>query len=235
MRLDQYIAKQFNLSRSKATDLIKLGNVTIDGNIITKPSFIIMPNYNIEINNIFKYVSRSGLKLEDAIKTYNLDFSNKIVIDVGSSAGGFTQCSLEYGAKKVYAYDVGKNQMDPLLRDNPKVELFEETNILDVSLASADICLIDVSFTSVEPIIKHIKDSCKEFVILYKPQFEVGPKHIYGGIVKNQNIIDESIQKFKTFLLNENITITNYKASDLKGKKGNQEYLFIGERNVKNN
>lgn len=232
MRLDQYISKNFNMSRSKAADLIKLGHVTVDGDVILKPSFITMPNNIIKLENIFKYVSRSGLKLEDAINSYNLDFNNKTVIDVGSSTGGFSQCSLEYGAKLVYAYDVGTDQMDEELKKDSKIILNEETNILDVNLPKADICLVDVSFTPVKPIINHIKDSCNMFVILFKPQFEVGPKHIYGGIVKNETIIDEAVEDFKNFLNENKINIIGYKPSELKGKKGNQEYLFVGDKNA---
>lgn len=233
MRLDKYIKEHFNLSREKAIDLIKLGHVSVNNKEVNKPAYQTTINDIIEVNNIFKYVSRSGLKLEDAIMSFSLDFNNKVIIDVGSSTGGFTQCSLNYGARKIYAYDVGQNQLDPSLRDNPKIELHEQTNILDVILKPADICLIDVSFTSVKPIISHIKDYCSLYVILFKPQFEVGKKNLFGGIVKNEIIVLEAISEFNDFLLENKFNVLGYKPTKLKGKKGNQEYLFIGERNVK--
>lgn len=233
MRLDQYIKQHYNLSREKSIDLIKLGNAFVNNKLIIKPAYKVLKDDIITINNIFKFVSRAGLKLEDAIKYFNLNFKDKVVIDVGSSTGGFTDCSLFYGAKKVYAYDVGKDQMNEALKLNPKIELHEKTNILDVNLNEADICLVDVSFTSVKPIIKHIKDKCDLLVVLFKPQFEAGKKHINGGIVKNKLVVDNLIEDFKLFFKNENINLIGYKPTTLKGKKGNQEYIFIGEQNVK--
>lgn len=233
MRLDNYLKSNFNLSREKAIDLIKLGYVFVNDIQITKPAYKVKDSYNIKINNIFKFVSRAGLKLEDAINAFSLDFNNKTVIDIGSSTGGFTECSLFHGASKVYAYDVGKNQMNETLKKDARIELYEQTNILDVTLKQADICLIDVSFTSVKPIIKHVKKKCNLLVILFKPQFEVGKKNLNGGIVKNEKVILNLLTEFKTFLLEQNIKLVGYKPTNLKGKKGNQEYLFIGERNVR--
>ncbi len=235
MRLDQFVSQKQNISRSKASDLIKLGFVRVDQKIILKPSFKITSNQEVVVNDIMKYVSRSGLKLEDAIITYDLDFNNKTVVDIGSSTGGFTQCSLAFGASKVYAYDVGTDQMDQTLKKDKRIELYEQTNILDVLVKEVDICLIDVSFTSVKPILKHVYEKCNLFVILFKPQFEVGPNHLYGGIVKSDKIIEKALNEFKVFLNELNIIIEGYKPSDLKGKKGNQEYLFVGKRYVKEN
>ena len=97
------------------------------------------------------------------------------MIDIGSSTGGFTQCSLLYGAKQVYAYDVGYHQMDESLRHHPKIKLFEQTNILTVDKKVVDIILIDVSFTSIKPILKHVLGWANYYVLLFKPQFETTP------------------------------------------------------------
>lgn len=232
MRLDKYIVNKYNYTRSRASDLIKLGNVLVNGELITKPAKIINETDEVLINDTLKYVSRAGVKLEEAIKHFKLDFKCKTVIDVGSSTGGFTQVSLKYGAKTIYAYDVGKDQMDDVLRSDKRIILFEQTNILKVIPKNADICLIDVSFVSIRPIIKHLKTSAKLYVMLFKPQFEVGKDNLYGGIIKNEKVLNEALKSFKSFLKAENIVIRDYLKLSLKGKKGNQEYIFIGDANA---
>jgi len=148
MRLDLYLSNRYAFSRSRAQDLIKLGSVRVNHEIMKKPSYQVKEEDVIDVSEDLKYVSRAGEKLEDAIKTFELDFKDKTVIDIGSSTGGFTQCSLLFGAKQVYAYDVGYHQMDESLRHHPKIKLFEQTNILTVDKKVVDIILIDVSFTS---------------------------------------------------------------------------------------
>ncbi len=235
MRLDLYLVKEFNLTRSRASDLIKLGSVKVNDKVILKPSYKVSLNDEVILIKSLKYVSRSGNKLEEAIKHFNLDFNNKTVLDVGSSTGGFTDCSLKHGASIVYAYDVGTNQMDEHLKKNDKVHLFEQTNILDADPQNADICLMDVSFTSIKPIIKHLVNKADLFIMLFKPQFEVGKKHIKGGIVKDQKVINKQIDSFKDYLKELNINLIGYIKINLKGKKGNQEYIFLGDANVTTN
>ncbi|NLN50378.1 MAG: TlyA family RNA methyltransferase [Acholeplasmataceae bacterium] len=232
MRLDKYLVTTYNYSRSKAIDLIKIGDVKVNKVTIYKPAYKISSNDQIEITETLKYVSRAGLKLEDAINHFKLDFTDKVVIDVGSSTGGFTDCSLSYGAKHVYAYDVGKDQMVDKLKNNKKVTLFEQTNILNVEPINVDICLIDVSFISIKPILKHLKDSALLFVMLFKPQFEVGKQKSKSGIIKDSKLILKALTDFGLFLKSLEINLIGYKPSLLKGKKGNQEYIFIGEKNA---
>lgn len=235
MRLDVYLVKEFSLTRSRAADLIKLGSVKVNDKVILKASYKVSLNDDVKITYSLKYVSRAGNKLEDAISYFDLDFQNKSILDVGSSTGGFTDCSLQHGAKIVYAYDVGTNQMNETLKEDNRVRLFEQTNILNVDPVRVDICLIDVSFVSIKPIIKHLKDKADLFVMLFKPQFEVGKKHIKGGIVKDEKVIKKIVDEFKDYLKDLNINIIGYKKTDLKGKKGNQEYIFIGDVNVTRN
>lgn len=232
MRLDQYLKENLNISRSKAHDLIKLSSVLVNNQIITKPAYIVKEGDVITIEETLKYASRAGMKLEDAIISFNLDFTNKTVLDIGSSTGGFTDCSLAFGAKHVYAYDVGKNQMIDRLRHHPNVTLYEETNILSVMPNVVDICLIDVSFTSIKPIITHLKDNANEFVILFKPQFEVGKQHVKKGIVKDEKIVLKALRSFQDFLETIHIYTKDYKPV-LKGKKGNQEYIFSCVKDVR--
>lgn len=229
MRLDNYIKENFNVSRSRALDLIKLGSVKVNNEINIKPSYQVKEGDVVDIIEMFKYASRAGEKLEDAIISFNLDFKDKIVLDVGSSTGGFTDCSLSFNAKRVYAYDVGVEQMIDKLKYDKRVILKEGTNILSITPEIVDICLVDVSFTSIKPIITYLKDNAKLYILLFKPQFEVGPKHLKKGIVKDIKIVKKSLDEFKDFLKELSLNVVNYKPV-LKGKKGNQEYIFVCER-----
>lgn len=232
MRLDKYLVDKHKYSRSRAIDLIKLGSVTVNDKVVIKPAKDVSESDIIIIIDLIKYVSRAGLKLEEAIVNFGLDFKDKTILDVGSSTGGFTEVSLNYGAKTVYAYDVGKEQMVERLKTDKRVKLFEQTNILSVNVEEVDICLIDVSFVSIKPIIKHLKGKAKLYVMLFKPQYEVGMNNLYGGIIKNEKVLKDAVDDFKSFLKAENINLINYLEVKIKGKKGNQEYIFIGDINA---
>jgi 23S rRNA (cytidine1920-2'-O)/16S rRNA (cytidine1409-2'-O)-methyltransferase len=227
MRLDHYLVEQ-NLvkSRSHATDLIKRGLVLVSGTIQTKPGFDLSNDDFIEIIENSLFVSRAGEKLFKALVDLKLDMHDKIVIDIGSSTGGFTDCVLQQGAKEVYAYDVGRDQMDVTLKKDPRIHLFEETNILDVTLPLADVILIDVSFTSIKPIFKHLKGFEHEIIALIKPQYEAGPIHFKKGVLKDEKMH----RKILIDVINEVVTLGFHPVkllkSELKGKQGNQEYLL---------
>ena len=118
------------------------------------------------------------------------------------------------------------------LKTDKRVKLFEQTNILSVNVEEVDICLIDVSFVSIKPIIKHLKGKAKLYVMLFKPQYEVGMNNLYGGIIKNEKVLKDAVDDFKSFLKAENINLINYLEVKIKGKKGNQEYIFIGDINA---
>lgn len=232
MRLDQYLKENLSISRSKAHDLIKLKSVLVNGTVIDKPAYQIKDNDMITVIETLKYASRAGMKLESAIRAFDLDFKDKTILDIGSSTGGFSDCSLAYGAKHVYAYDVGENQMIERLRNHEKVTLKEGVNILSVTPEVVDICLIDVSFTSIKPIINHLKDHAKQFILLFKPQFEVGKANLKKGIVKDEKVILKSLKAFQDYLATLDIFVSNYKPV-LKGKKGNQEYIFSCLKDVR--
>ncbi len=229
MRLDLYIVKEFNLeSRSKALDLIKTNQVMVNGQLSSKQSYDVKPNDQVEIIKQLEYVSRGGNKLEDAINFYHLEFKDKVLLDVGSSTGGFTDCALKHGAKKVYAYDVGSDQLHESLRSKKEIELHENTNILDVLMpVSCDYVSIDVSFTSVKPILTHLKDIQATFIVLVKPQFEVGKKEIKNGIVKDEKKQTDVVLGMIRYMNYLGFTYIGHKKSDLLGKKGNQEYLLV--------
>lgn len=232
MRLDLYLVEhQMVKSRSQATDLIKRGLVLVDDMIATKPGFIVH-NEIIEISEKPQFVSRAGEKLLQAIIDFNIDFNGKTVIDIGSSTGGFTDCALQHGAKEVYAYDVGKEQMIEPLKSDPRVHLFEETNILDVTIPEADIVLIDVSFTSIKPILKHLSGYDKNMVALIKPQFEAGNIHFKQGVLKDMKMHKKILNDVLLEAMTLGFSIIGMKKSGLKGKAGNQEYvLYIGQNN----
>ena len=227
MRLDVYLVDSRMVStRSKASDLIKRKLCLINGNVATKPGMEVNGSENIEIIEKFSYVSRAGEKLKDAVASFGIDFKDVLVIDVGSSTGGFTDCSLQEGAKFVYAYDVGDNQFDSNLKKDSRIELHENTNILDVVLPKSDMVLIDVSFTSVIPIISHFMSHDSEYIVLIKPQYEAGKTFFKGGILKDKKLHVEIVLKVLDFIKTLGFYPYNFKPSILKGKTGNQEYLL---------
>ena len=178
-RLDMALAqRRLTASRSQAESWIKMGKVLVDGRVVTKPGYFVGPNTNIELKVEVQYVSRAGLKLESVVDVLALDFMGKTVLDVGSSTGGFTDYALRQGAKKVYAIDVGTDQLHPTLRADKRIELHEKTDIRDFNLdKTPDIIVIDVSFISLRQILPHIynhlSDAQTQIVAMVKPQFEV--------------------------------------------------------------
>ncbi len=235
-RLDIYLVKN-NLapSRAKAQEMINNGNVIVDDKIITKPSFEITNN-NIKIleNDLLKYVSRGGLKLQKALDIFNISLNDKIICDIGASKGGFTDCALQHNAKKVYAIDVGEKQLDESLINNPKVINLENLNFKnvtnDIFKETIDLYVCDVSFISIKTILEKLQQLDNKFtiIILYKPQFEVGKSNLNAkGVVKNLKALENSLNEFIDFLNKKNIGIINVTFSPIKGQKeGNIEFLF---------
>lgn len=243
-RLDLYLLNHnFVPSRSKASELINNGNVKVNDKVILKPSFQVCDEDNILIlkNDVLDYVSRGGLKLKKAIDSFFIDLNNKILLDIGASTGGFTDCALKHGAKKVYSLDVGTNQLHPSLKANPKVISIENTNFKDVDQSmfdeKIDLYVCDVSFISIQIILKKLKELDDNFTImlLFKPQFEVGKNNLNkNGVVKNKKILYESLIKFNDFLNSLNIGIINVTYSPICGQKeGNIEFLFYLKNNQK--
>ena len=152
---------------------------------------------------------------------------DKIVIDVGASTGGFTDVSLSFGASHVYAYDVGSNQMAEQLRKDTRVSVFENTNFLDVEIPQADIIVIDVSFISIKHILTHVKGFDGLVVGLIKPQFEVGPRHMKHGVLKDHKALKEILKSIVFEANHLGLYVQYLMPSTLKGKKGNQEYIII--------
>lgn len=180
--------------------------------------------------NIAKEKSRGYYKIEGASRAFNFVFKDKVVLDIGSSTGGFTEYALEQGAKKVIAVEKGTNQMKSPLRNNPKVELHEKTDIFDFSKEDISVILADVSFISLTKILKYAKDHLAnqntEFLIMLKPQFEAEPKDLNNGIVKNETARRNIVKKFEQWLKINNFVIIKKKDNELHGKHGNIERFY---------
>ncbi len=221
-------------SREKAKALILAGNVLVNGEVVDKAGTLINSDADLSIKERMPYVSRGGLKLEHALKEFNLNVKGMTTMDAGASTGGFTDCLLQHGASKTYAIDVGYGQFDWTLRNNDKVVLFEKTNIRylkkDLIPDEIDIAVIDVSFISLLKVIPNISKFLKtdgEIVALIKPQFEAGRKDVgKGGVVKDENKRLEIIETIKTESVKMGFKVLGTTTSPIKGPKGNVEYLI---------
>jgi 23S rRNA (cytidine1920-2'-O)/16S rRNA (cytidine1409-2'-O)-methyltransferase len=218
-------------SRKKASDLIKEGKVFVDGFLVNKPSKEFFGNEKIEITEVLKYVSRAGLKLEGAYKEFKFDIKDKVAVDVGTSTGGFTDFLLQNGVKKVYAVDVGTNQLVEKLKNDNRVVSLEKTDIRKVELPEkADLAVVDVSFISLELVLHSIVKLLKEdgeIVVLVKPQFEVGKENISkGGIVKDEKAKKLVLENIKKNAESLGLKVVGEMISPIKGGDGNEEYFL---------
>lgn len=228
-RLDKELLRRGLVSsRSQAESFIKLGTVTVNGKIVTKPGFLVGDNDAIELKSE-QYVSRAGLKLASVAKALDLDFRGKVMLDVGSSTGGFTDYALQHGVDKVIAVDVGTDQLHPSLLGDPKIELHEKTDIRDFTTTDRiDIVVMDVSFVSVRLLLPHIASivppSC-EIVVMLKPQFEAGKHQINKGVIKNDTVRRQVIKDFELWA-KDYFIIVDKADSQVAGSKGNLERFY---------
>ena len=218
-------------TRSQAESWIKMGKVTVDGRVMTKPGLFVRPDSVIKLMAETQYVSRAGLKLASVAEVLKLEFKGKVVLDVGSSTGGFTDYALKNGAKRVYAVDVGTDQLHPSLRRNPQIELHEKTDIRDFYLKTMpDIIVIDVSFISLRDVLPHLHENLSgpdtQVVAMVKPQFEAGKDQTNKGIIKNDSIRRQILKDFEIWAKNL-FVIVDKRDSDVAGAKGNQERFYL--------
>ena len=231
MRLDSFLVENnFYKSRNKAAEGIDRGEVCVNGKVCEKASTQVDSNDEVTLRREeIPFVSLGGDKLNKAVKYFLPEIQGKQFIDVGASTGGFTEYALSQGAKKVIAVEKGTNQMKSPLRDNPKVELHEKTDIFDF-VCEPDVVLADVSFISLTKILKYAKDNLAnkntEFLVMLKPQFEANPKDLTDGIVKNETVRRGLIKKFEQWLKFNGFIIINKHDNEQKGKHGNRERFY---------
>lgn len=235
-RLDiELVSRGLAETRSKAQNMIKEAAISVNGLIVTKSAFLVNKSDEIKIiGETLKYVGKGGLKLEKAISEFKIDLKGKTCVDFGASTGGFTDCMLQNGAEYVYAVDVGKNQLDKSLIDNPKIENIENTNIKDVTKSmfekNIEFCTVDLSFISLSfaiPVVYDVLTYDGEAVMLIKPQFEAGKKSLSKkGIVNDKKVHIKVLENIVTLIENSGFSIINLTHSPIKGGSGNIEYLI---------
>jgi 23S rRNA (cytidine1920-2'-O)/16S rRNA (cytidine1409-2'-O)-methyltransferase len=228
-------------SRSQAESYVKLKLVSVDGLVVNKAGYLVAPNQAVKILQPTQYVNRAALKLESIAKEFKVDFRGSKVLDVGSSTGGFTDYALKQGAARVFAVEIGSDQLHPLLRNNPRIELYEKTDILHVDPYGSntpglslsfipDFVVIDLSFISLRAILPHIAkliSSTSQVIAMVKPQFEAsqsGLKH--KGVIKNENIRRQILREFELWL-RDYFVVINKADSKVAGAKGNLERFYL--------
>lgn len=228
-------------SRERAKEYIKKGYITVNGKAANKPSATVYDSDEIKlVGETLKYVGRGGLKMEAAVNAFGLDLTDKICVDLGASTGGFTDCMLQNGAKKVYAIDVGHGQLAIKLIDDDRVVNLEGINVKDVTKEtvndSVDIVTADLSFISCKYAINaayRLIGENGEAVILIKPQFEAGKQNIAkGGIVKDKKAHFSVLNDVCEYIQTNGFRLEGLVPSSIKGGDGNIEYLaYIVKQN----
>lgn len=234
VRLDILLVERgLSPSREKAQRAIMAGQVFVGGQRATKAGMSIKDDVVIEIQGGERYVSRGGLKLEGALDRFQIDPSGRICLDLGASTGGFTDCLLQRGAAKVYAFDVGHGQLDWGLRNDPRVVVREGINARNLqpddlpevaSLLVADVSFI--SLTLILPAAFALLDPAADMVLLIKPQFELRPSKVgKGGVVRDPVYHQEAVEKIRHFTESSGHRWMGYVPSPITGREGNVEFL----------
>jgi len=231
-RLDKMLViKGLAPTRSQAESMIGLGQVTVNGKIVNKSGTIVSEIDEILSINSDQFVSRAGLKLASVAQKLALDFTGKVVLDVGSSTGGFTDYALQHGAKKAIAVDVGTDQLHPSLRDDKRIELHEKTDIRDFKTDQViDLVVADVSFISLREILPSVAKLCEpqtQLVVMVKPQFEAGHSNLkHKGVIKNDTMRRRILKDFADWA-RQYFVIIDKADSDVAGAKGNRERFYV--------
>ena len=222
-------------SRERGHALILAGQILVNGQKQDKAGSLVPEDAELRIlGEVLPYVSRGGLKLAAALKEFGLSAHGKVALDVGASTGGFTDCLLQHGAKKVYAVDVGYGQMAWKIRQDPRVVTIERVNIRAIEPAlvpePVDIAVIDVSFISLEKVVPAILQFLRpgaELVALIKPQFEVGREQVgKGGIVRDEAARQAAVERIKLFVQEHGFDVKGVISSPITGQDGNVEFLI---------
>ncbi len=233
MRLDQYLSINNNLSRTKAKQLIESGFISVNDKIVDKVALEVKDSDIVKILESFKFASLGGDKLAKAFTDFKYSVKDKICIDIGASNGGFTDCMLQNGAKKVYALDVGECAFSEELKNDPRVFVRDRLNARFVTVEQigelCDFMSIDVSFISLKLILENVSKLLKddgEIIALIKPQFECGPAYLSKtGIVQSQKVIDRVIEDIKSYAISIGLKPVSVTNAPIKPNK-NKEYLI---------
>ncbi len=238
IRLDKLLEKRGLFeSREKAVEAIDSRLILVEGISIYKPASLVSLDVNVEIRGPEGYVSRGGIKLEQALRDFAIIPKDWLALDIGASTGGFTECLLRQGVRKVFAVDVGLGQLHYKLRNDHRIEVLEGINFRyakkNLISEPVNIITIDVSFISLNlifPIAEQFLEENGVILALFKPQFEVGPKEVRRGIAKNKDAIINSLLALKRTIESKGYCILNIAPSVIKGNKGNQEYFLLIKR-----
>jgi 23S rRNA (cytidine1920-2'-O)/16S rRNA (cytidine1409-2'-O)-methyltransferase len=233
-RLDNLlVTRELAENESKAQAIIMAGKVTVSGKVITKPGTQVDENASLELAEKPQYVSRGGIKLAHALDEFKLDVTSLTAMDIGASTGGFTDCLLQRGVKRVYAIDVGYGQLDYKLRQDPRVVVMERINAhYPFSLPErVNMTTIDLSFISVTKVIPNLIGHLIQpgyIIILFKPQFEAKRKEVpKGGIIKNPQVHANVLGRFIVWATEHDLRLRGLVASPILGAEGNKEFLIF--------
>jgi 23S rRNA (cytidine1920-2'-O)/16S rRNA (cytidine1409-2'-O)-methyltransferase len=233
-RLDQLlVARGFFASREQAQRAVMAGDIKIGTRVAAKPSELLPAETEIAVTTPPKYVGRGGLKLEGALDFFQIDVAGKIALDIGASTGGFTDCLLQRGAARVYAVDVGHDQLAWKIRNDPRVITIEKVNARALSREHVpepvDLCVIDVSFISLTLILPKAFELITPngvILALIKPQFELQRDDVgRGGVVRDPQLHDKAQRKIVDFVTNLGEIVVGLIPSPIKGTDGNQEFF----------
>jgi 23S rRNA (cytidine1920-2'-O)/16S rRNA (cytidine1409-2'-O)-methyltransferase len=218
-------------TRSQAESYVRLGKVFVNGKPVTKAGFLVDETDKIRLTATEQYVSRAGLKLASVAELLKLDFKGATVLDVGSSTGGFTDYALRHGARKVFAVDVGTDQLHPSLLGDSRIELHEKTDIRDFrTVEHIDIAVADVSFISLREILPAVARLCARDTVIaamVKPQFEAGQSDLkHKGVIKNDKMRRDILKNFEAWS-KRHFMIIDKADSEVSGAKGNQERFYL--------
>lgn len=237
IRLDLMIVeKGLVQSRQRGQALIMAGKVLVNNRPVDKCGALVSEDDKIVLKeNDIPYVSRGGLKLENALKSFEIDVNGLVCLDVGASTGGFTDCLLQHGARRVFAVDVGYGQLAWKLRQDPRVVVIERTNIRHMPAGSlpqpVDLVTIDVSFISLKIVVPAVLKFLKKdgiILALLKPQFEVGKGKVgKGGVVRDPALHNEVITNLSAFFADIGLLRKSVIPSPLSGPKGNREFIIF--------
>jgi len=246
-RIDQLLVERGLVeSRHRAQAMLIGGRVRVGGIMVDKPGHRVDAEAEIQITDVLAYVSRGGLKLKGALDHFQIDPRGRICVDLGASTGGFTDCLLQHGAHTVYAFDVGKGQLDWKLRNDSRVVIREEFNVRNITAADLpqgiSLVTADLSFISLAKILSPLKsallarnlqiqdrsqDFSVDFILLVKPQFEVGKGQVgKGGIVKDPAKQKQALESVERFARDSGFQVAGSMPSPILGAKGNKEFLL---------